>query len=146
LPAVFLTVLPFVGIATGIIIEAIADYQKYIYKSDPKHKDHWCDVGLWKYARYPNYFGEMLVWWSIYAAALPVLSTQGTVFVLLGGISPIFITALLLGLSGVPIHERNNNKRFGSNGDYQRYKQSTNLLVPWPFIGSRAQQEEKKQG
>lgn len=49
-----LTTLPFIGIAAGIIIEAVADYQKYMYKSDPTHKDHWCDVGLWKYARYPN--------------------------------------------------------------------------------------------
>lgn len=47
-------ILPVVTLAGGIAIEAIADYQKYKYKSDPKTKDHWCDVGLWKYSRYPN--------------------------------------------------------------------------------------------
>lgn len=46
--------LPLLTLACGIVIETMADYQKYKYKSDPKNENHWCDVGLWKYSRFPN--------------------------------------------------------------------------------------------
>lgn len=46
--------LPLITLFSGIVIEALADYQKYKYKSDPKNANHWCDVGLWKYSRFPN--------------------------------------------------------------------------------------------
>jgi len=31
-----------------------------------------CKVGLWKYSRHPNYFGEALLWWGIYSMACGV--------------------------------------------------------------------------
>lgn len=45
---------PFVSLATGILIESLADYQKYKFKSDPRNENRWCDMGLWKYSRFPN--------------------------------------------------------------------------------------------
>lgn len=30
-------------------------------------------AGVWKYARYPNYGGEMLVWWGLWLISIPVL-------------------------------------------------------------------------
>lgn len=45
---------PFVSLAAGIAIETLADYQKYQFKSDARNADRWCDVGLWKYSRFPN--------------------------------------------------------------------------------------------
>ncbi len=30
-------------------------------------------AGVWKYARYPNYGGEMLVWWGLWLLSIPVL-------------------------------------------------------------------------
>jgi steroid 5-alpha reductase family enzyme len=48
--------------ATGLIIEATADGQKFAFKLDPANKGKFIDNGLWKFARYPNYFGEMMVW------------------------------------------------------------------------------------
>ena len=49
-----LSVLPVLGIYTGIFIEALADTQKNQYRNDQQNDGHWCDKGLWKYSRHPN--------------------------------------------------------------------------------------------
>jgi steroid 5-alpha reductase family enzyme len=83
----------------------------------------------------------MLFWWSTYFAALPALlqlapagSTmlQRALPVTLGAISPMFVTYLLMNISGIPIHERNQKKKHGSNPAYQEYVKKTNLLLPFP--------------
>lgn len=45
----------------GFAIEAIADQQKLSFKNSPENRGKWCNVGLWKYTRHPNYFGEVSV-------------------------------------------------------------------------------------
>lgn len=112
--------------ALGLALESLADMQKFAFKSLPENKNKWANVGLWKYSRHPNYFGEMLVWWGIYIFTLPSLS--GISYLL--AISPTFITVLLLFVTGVPTIERKYDARFGGQREYQLYKKTTNLLVP----------------
>ena len=40
--------LPAVTALLGILIEALADRQKSLFRSDPKNDKRWCDQGLWK--------------------------------------------------------------------------------------------------
>lgn len=44
----------------GIIVEVTADQLKLSFKKSPENKGKWCDVGVWKYSRHPNYFGEVV--------------------------------------------------------------------------------------
>lgn len=53
----------------GITIEATADQQKLIFKNSPVNKGKWCNVGVWRYCRHPNYFGEVSL--SILSLELP---------------------------------------------------------------------------
>jgi steroid 5-alpha reductase family enzyme len=46
--------LPIAGMVTGFVLETVADYQKYCFKSEPKNAEKWCNVGLWSVSRYPN--------------------------------------------------------------------------------------------
>jgi steroid 5-alpha reductase family enzyme len=85
----------------GFLIEATADQQKLSFKKCPENKGKWCDVGVWKYSRHPNYFGEMLLWWGLYVASLPVL--KGLEYLVI--IGPVFLTLLLLFVSGIPLLE-----------------------------------------
>lgn len=132
---VFLTKKPIFGTANilgilvwsiGLLIEAIADYQKFVFKLENKTK--WISSGLWKYSRHPNYFGEILCWWGIFMFAFPALKSWEYV----GIISPIFITYMLLFVSGIPILEKRYEKKYGSNPEYIKYKQKTSLLIPFP--------------
>lgn len=90
----------------------------------------------------------MMVWWSAFAAVAPAflsasISEQGILgsgeaagVVAVSVLSPLFITGLLLNLSGVPIHDRNNRKRFGQDPKYQQYLRNTPTIVPF-FSGQK---------
>ena len=47
--------------AIGFLMEAIADVQKYRYRSRHKGPKEICDKGFWGFSRHPNYAGEILV-------------------------------------------------------------------------------------
>uniref|UniRef100_A0A0D6R5Z2 Uncharacterized protein n=2 Tax=Araucaria cunninghamii TaxID=56994 RepID=A0A0D6R5Z2_ARACU len=113
----------------GLLIEAISDQQKLKFKEDSTNKGRWCNVGLWKWSRHPNYFGEILLWWGVFVASLPVL-TGSSKWVAVTG--PIFITALLLFLSGIPLLEYSADKKFGGLVEYRYYKRMTSPLVLVP--------------
>jgi steroid 5-alpha reductase family enzyme len=111
----------------AFVMEAVADYQKTQSKADPATKDLWTETGLWRYCRHPNYFGEMAGWTFVFCFCAPLLVDAEWVAVL----SPVFITLLLMFVSGVPLAEAKYDSKYGSNLDYQHYKQGTNLLIPW---------------
>jgi len=122
----------FIGMAVwaiGLIAESIADWQKFSFH-ERKTKTHpWIDEGIWKYSRHPNYFGEISVWLGIYIASFSALTV---VQKLIGLISPVFITLLLLFVSGVPILEKSADERWGEDKDYVSYKERTRLIIPLP--------------
>ncbi|KAG0547955.1 hypothetical protein BDA96_01G125200 [Sorghum bicolor] len=112
----------------GICVEATADQQKLVFKNSPSNRGKWCNVGLWKYSRHPNYFGEMFLWWGIFVASTPVLSDAEWLVIL----GPIFLTLLLLFVSGIPLLESSADKRYGRMEEYRVYKNTTSPLIPLP--------------
>lgn len=125
------TTISILGLAVwlvGLMIEATADQQKFEFKNQPENRKKWTNAGLWQYSRHPNYFGEMLCWWGVFIFCLPILSGLEYIAV----ISPLYITTLLLFVTGVPPLEKRYDERFKDNEKYQEYKQRTNLLVPLP--------------
>ncbi len=109
----------------GFLFEAIGDYQLDRYVSQPENKGTICTVGLWKYSRHPNYFGEALMWWGMAVAATPVLPSG--ILVALSFCSPLLITYLLLKVSGVPMLEALMKDKPGWN----EYAARTNAFIPW---------------
>ncbi len=113
----------------ALVIETVADWQKYQFSKQPKNKNKWIDSGIWSYSRHPNYFGEIMVWVGVYLCVLP--SLRG-VEILIALASPVLIASLLIFVSGVPILEKSADKRWGNNPGYRKYKKQTNLLIPLP--------------
>lgn len=112
----------------GAVVEATSDQQKLAFKNAPENRGKWCAVGLWKYSRHPNYFGEILLWWGVFVASTPVL--EGAEWLVIFG--PIFLTLLLLFLSGIPLLEESADKKFGNVATYRHYKKVTSPLVLLP--------------
>jgi steroid 5-alpha reductase family enzyme len=112
----------------GLLIEAIADQQKFAFRNDPGNDGRWIDRGLWRYARHPNYFGEMLCWWGLFLVASPAL--DGWAWLAAAG--PVFLTLLLLFGSGIPTVARSQRRRYGQDPAFQQYLRRTSLLVPLP--------------
>jgi len=113
----------------GFITEAIADQQKLAFKNSPKNEGKWCEVGLFKYSRHPNYFGDLCVWYGAFLISMPTLTTW---LRWVAVISPLMESMIILCLAGVPLCERMQEKKYGSNPEYRKYKSSTSVLVPCP--------------
>jgi steroid 5-alpha reductase family enzyme len=87
---------------------------------------------LWSKSRHPNYFGESTLWTGIAVTAAGVLvSNVGQVGMGLAGgwggrllalsmcgVSPAFVTFLLLEVSGVPLSGNKYDKKYGHRKDY----------------------------
>ncbi|CAH9082786.1 unnamed protein product [Cuscuta europaea] len=112
----------------GFSLEVVADQQKLAFKNAPTNQGKWCDIGVWKYSRHPNYLGEIFLWWGIFVASTPVL--EGVEWLVVFG--PVFITSVLLFLSGIPLLEESGDKKYGNLPAYQSYKRKTSplMLVP----------------
>ena len=61
--------------AVGFILESVSDVQKYIFRSKPENKGKVCDVGFFTWSRHPNYFGEIIIQFGMFAFYLKVLSS-----------------------------------------------------------------------
>lgn len=122
-----LSVIGFIVWLNGLLIETIADFQKYTFKSSAANHQQWISTGLYKYIRHPNYLGELLVWYGIYLFTYSSLSFQNQLISL---ISPVFITLLLLFISGIPLLDKAAKIKWGTNKAYLNYRNNTGALVP----------------
>jgi steroid 5-alpha reductase family enzyme len=107
--------------AVGLAIEATGDAQMARFKADPANRGRIMDRGLWRYTRHPNYFGECLVWWGLFALALSAGAWWAVA-------SPLVMTLLLTRVSGRDHLERSMSERPG----YADYVRRTSGFVPLP--------------
>lgn len=112
----------------GFLVEAVADAQKSTFRAREENRGRFVTSGLWRYSRHPNYFGEILVWWGLFLYAIPFL--HGAAFTVVAG--PVFITLLLLYVSGIPLLERSADEKYGNDPAYREYKRRTSVLIPLP--------------
>ncbi|KAL3831371.1 hypothetical protein ACJMK2_023124 [Sinanodonta woodiana] len=112
----------------GFLFEAIADYQKSVFKSDQANKGKFIQTGLWSISRHPNYFGEILMWIGLFTSATSIMNKPKEYATV---ISPIFVILLLTKVSGIPILEAQGMKRYGHNPQYLEYCKNTAKLLPF---------------
>lgn len=108
----------------AIIVETIADKQLDNFKKDPSNQGKICRKGLWKNSRHPNYFGEILFWFSMFLFAL---SVQNVMWILV--FSPMIVFLLFVVIT-IPMMEK---RQMANKIGYAEYKKETNMLLPiWP--------------
>ena len=112
----------------GFVIEAVADGQKSAFNATPENKNRFVDVGLWRWSRHPNYFGEITLWTGIALIATPTFAGWQW----LGWLSPLFVAFLLIRVSGIPMLEERADEKWGGQEDYEAYKARTPVLIPRP--------------
>jgi steroid 5-alpha reductase family enzyme len=106
----------------GIFFEAVGDLQLERYRADPANAGGVIDVGLWRYTRHPNYFGDACVWWGIFLIAASTWPGVITIY------APLLMTLLLTRGSGARILEAYLRERPG----WDEYAARTSGFFPLP--------------
>jgi len=119
--------------AAGILLEAASDTQMDAFQAARREKRtdaKICDRGLWRYSRHPNYLGELMWWWGVYALAVAAGAAAWVV------VGPVLITLLFLGVS-IKLMEDRQLKNKGEA--YEAYRRAVpSSLVPLPTSCGRA--------
>lgn len=113
----------------GLIFESVADIQKNKYKKIDPHR--FCDKGLYKIVRCPNYLGEMIFWTGVFISGIGVLSISQLLIASIGYIGIIYIM-----FSGARRLEIRQNKNYKDMKDYQEYIKAVPILLPFIHLYS----------
>ena len=118
--------------------ESVGDLQKRRFLArDPGQRKAVCDVGLWRYTRHPNYFGQWLQWIALVTLALPSLlalraqvpvAAFAVVGVSLAWVVYIMYRTLVHYTGAVPAEYYSRRKRAA----YADYQASVNRFFPGP--------------
>src|SRR3569833_633724 len=110
----------------GIAGEAIADGQLKAFRSDPANKGRVCDVGLWRWARHPNYFFEWLGWLAYPVIALSPDYSWSVATLL----APLFMYWIRGHVTGIPPLDQQMLRSRGER--YRAYQSRTSAFFPSP--------------
>jgi steroid 5-alpha reductase family enzyme len=111
--------------ALGLFLEALADAQKAAAKRlRPKR---FCDSGLYRLSRCPNYFGEILVWTGNLLAGASLL--RGPVAWALAAIGYACIVLVMIG--SARRLELGQDARYGADPEYVAYAARVPILLPF---------------
>ena len=107
----------FLVCVSAATIQLIADKQIHDFRA--ANPGQYCNIGLWKHGRHPNYFGEMLFWWGIWI----MYATFNGIDMLIGG--PLAMSAMFLGIS-IPLMEK---RQLANKPGYAEYRKHTRILI-----------------
>ncbi len=111
--------------AFGLVFETVADIQKNSQKK--KNPKRFCDKGLYRFVRCPNYLGEMIFWTGVFVSGCNILTGVGQwVLALLGYLGIIFVM-----FSGARRLELRQNRTYGKDPEYQKYVKKVPIMVPF---------------
>ena len=119
-----LTLIGAVISVAGIVLEAVSDAQKSAAKKvNPKR---FCNKGLFRMCRCPNYFGEIVFWTGVVVSALNALNEwYQWVLAFVGYLAIIYIM-----LNGAKRLEKRQNASYGEDPEYQEYVKKTPIIFP----------------
>lgn len=109
----------------GIILESVADLQKS--KAKKKNPNRFCDNGLYKIVRCPNYLGEVLFWTGVFISGTTILTGFWQWAAAIFG----YICIVYIMFGGARRLELRQNRTYSEDIEYQNYVKTTPILLPF---------------
>ena len=108
----------------GIVLESLSDAQKS--KQKKINPNRFCDKGLFRIVRCPNYLGELIIWTGVFVSGLTALNSVGQYIVAIIG----YLGIVYIMFSGARRLEIRQDKNYGNDKEYQKYVKNTPILLP----------------
>jgi len=108
----------------GFLLQTTADRQLAAFKADPSNRGKLLDTGVWSFVRHPNYLGEAVMWWGLFAFSL--VHPWGWLAVF----APLYATWFMGYASAAPYKERHMAK--SRPEAWATYSARTPRFLPWP--------------
>lgn len=121
--------------ACGILLESAADWQKS--KAKAANPKRFCDKGLYKIVRCPNYLGEVVFWTGVFVSSVTVLSGVWQWVAAITG----YVCIVYIMFGGARRLELRQNRNYGDDPEYQAYVKKTPILIPLIPLYSVANQK-----
>jgi steroid 5-alpha reductase family enzyme len=119
--------------AFAVIFEVTADIQKALWVKAGRN-GVFCQVGVWRLSRHPNYFAEMLQWWAVWAFSFGSGTGFGDVQWWFAILSPLLTMQILLNTGGTGVMQANGKSlaRYYDScpNEYAEYRDKTSILLP----------------
>ena len=109
----------------GIVLESAADFTKNRFKK--AHPRRFCDVGLFRLVRCPNYLGEVLTWTGMFVSGVTALHGPWQWVAAVGGWACI----VWIMFGGARRLELRQNRNYGDDPEYRSYVATTPILLPF---------------
>jgi steroid 5-alpha reductase family enzyme len=109
----------------GFMIEWRADVQKT--RAKRRAPGAFCSSGLYRIVRYPNYFGEILLWLGVWIAGAPFYLGAAQWALSLIGLAAI----VLIMLGSARRLEGRQETRYGTDPEFRQYVKSVPILFPF---------------
>jgi steroid 5-alpha reductase family enzyme len=111
--------------AGSLLLEAVADKQKSDFKA--KNPSQFCNVGLYRWVRCPNYLGEIMIWVGSFIVGITFYASLWQWVV--AAIGVVCITLIMMG--STKRLENAQTERYGGQKRYQEYIRSVPVLFPF---------------
>ncbi len=109
----------------GLVLEALSDKQKSDFKA--KFPEKYCNVGLYRWVRCPNYLGEIIFWLGNWVMGIMIYDTPLRWVAGLIGIACI----VLIMMGSTKRLENTQDERYGDQPEYQNYIRTVPVLFPF---------------
>ena len=119
----WITILGLLIILCATTIQFISDKQLRDFKENRQKSERIINVGLWKFSRHPNYFGEVLVWFGVYTFYFSII--QKIDFYLLMPVLMLFMFVFI----SIPMMEK---KILKTRPEYKTYQENVSMLLMLP--------------
>ena len=118
-------VLSIIGLAVcvaSILLQAVSDLQMQFFRK--LKTGGLIQTGLWKYARHPNYLGEIGMWWGVFLAV--VFTYPNLWYTFYGAL----INTLMFLFISIPMADKRQSQKDG----WDKRKAETHALLPLPIF------------